>query len=603
MPFRVPTLLEIVDNQVATVVANSELTDVNRGSVTRTIIEASAIQDADQYIQTARLKAAFSRKTATGDELDERGADFDVPRAAPTQAIGLVKFGDSDLTAKVQTTLASPAGIGSASLTLTSAASFPNSGFVILERDTVGQRELIAYSSKASNVLTLVGVTTISHSGGTSVLLSTVGSDRTQPAGSVVSAEATEATSQLDYTTQALATILDGDIVSNEVNAISSSTGVAYNVGTGRVSIIAAPAFPTMTVTNDTNFEGGQDLETDSDYQQRIDDTIQSLSTGNITALRTAALAVSLATGERVVTAQEVEEFSDPDVSVYIDNGLGTASTTAQVTTNELLIYNAEPGQRRAKLAHWPIVSGSLFLKSSAFRGVLSAVVPGVGVAVVTDSSAAYGVNALIGLTMVDLNQNFFPIVSNTATTITVTVTGANPIVGAYSVLPASYLVEGTDYLFNETTGDIELVSGLAQYDSLAAVPSVVAYTYYTGLIAEVQRVLNGDPDDLETYPGVKAEGVKVKVRAPSFQNISISITVLSSFGAIDDDTVTAVKDALQAYVNGLGIGADVVIAELIAAAMGVPGVTDAIINSPTTNVIVADGVLPRTKASLITVL
>ena len=94
-----------------------------------------------------------------------------------------------------------------------------------------------------------------------------------------------------------------------------------------------------------------------------------------------------------------------------------------------------------------------------------------------------------------------------------------------------------------------------------AAVPNPTnAYTYYTGLIREVQRVLKGDPLDLDNYPGQAAVGVKLKVRAPTLQNISFNLIIVSGFGVVESTLSAAIRDAVQGYVNALGIGDDAAI-------------------------------------------
>jgi len=44
MAFRVRSLLEVLDGMLATVVANSELDDINRGSIVRTLLEAAGFR-------------------------------------------------------------------------------------------------------------------------------------------------------------------------------------------------------------------------------------------------------------------------------------------------------------------------------------------------------------------------------------------------------------------------------------------------------------------------------------------------------------------------------------------------------------------------------
>jgi len=383
-------------------------------------------------------------------------------------------------------------------------------------------------------------------------------------------------------------------------------TGATLDVGTARIASIANPPFPTATVTNDAPMQGGRDEETDSEYRQRIKQTIQALSNGTTNDLLVAALSVALDNGQRVISAQVAEEFADPDVTVYVDDGTGTVTKTAPQTNIELLIHRAEPGQRRARLANWPAVSGTLSLKKSAYRGTIDAVALAGGAALCTDTGAGLTPSALVGLQLIDDNRNIYSITANTANDFTATVLAGHPnvVVGSYAILPAAFLRSGTDFLFNETTGDIELTMGLVQDDVLAAVPNPVnAYTYYTGLIRQVQKVLNGDPDDLDAFPGVKAAGVKLKVRAPTVQNVSFSLSIISTFGTVETELIAQVQDVVQRYVNSLGVGDDVILAEVIAAVMGVPGVTDTRVNAPASNVIALDGVLPRTKASLITVL
>jgi len=603
MTFRFRSLPEILDSQLATVKANSEIDDTNPGSVTRTILEASSLQDADQNIQISRLKQAFSIRNARGEDLDERGADYDEARLTPAQSTVLVKFGDSTVSIKTETTMGVSALIGATSVTLTDGSAFPNTGALVFERDTPGQRELRPYTSKAGNVFTLSSALVLNHNAATQVLLSTAGADRTIGAGLTVSVPETDEVAQLDFLTQSVATLLDGEVFSNEVTAISTSTGAVYNVGTARISLIGAPPFQTATVSNDAPAVGGRDEETDEEYFRRLQLKLQALSAGTWNDILVATLAVSLASGQRVQTAQVVEEFSDPDVSVYIDDGTGTVTTTSAKTSLELLIHRAETGQRRARLTDWPVVSGSLSLKKSDLRGEVDSVTPGVGNAVCVDTGAGFTPGALVGRTVIDDNRNAFVITANTANDFTVTVTTTLPTVGPYGILATTFLTLGTDYLFNETSGDVELVAGLVQYDVLAAVPNPTnAYTYYTGLIREVQRVLKGDPLDLDNYPGEAAVGVKLKVRAPTLQNVSFNLIVVSGFGVVESSLSAAIRDAVQGYVNGLGIGDDVILAEVVAAVMSVPGVVDVKVGTPSSNVTVLDGTLPRTRASLITI-
>jgi len=133
-------------------------------------------------------------------------------------------------------------------------------------------------------------------------------------------------------------------------------------------------------------------------------------------------------------------------------------------------------------------------------------------------------------------------------------------------------LVRGTDYALNTSLGQIELST--ASFPTGLAVADLVEaeYRFYTGLIREVQKVIDGDPSNRVQYPGVRASGIQVVVLAAAaiFQTIDASISVLSGF---DPDVVAAsVVEVLQDYVNTLNIGADVIVSEIIERAMSVTG-------------------------------
>lgn len=107
-----------------------------------------------------------------------------------------------------------------------------------------------------------------------------------------------------------------------------------------------------------------------------------------------------------------------------------------------------------------------------------------------------------------------------------------------------------------------------------------------TAKVAEVQSVINGD--GTEENPGYRAAGINVVVKKPGIvtQNITVTLSILS--GVDTDQLETDVIDALTAYVNTLGVGADIIYHELVSAIMGVFGVTDVVFSAPLANVTIA---------------
>lgn len=166
-------------------------------------------------------------------------------------------------------------------------------------------------------------------------------------------------------------------------------------------------------------------------------------------------------------------------------------------------------------------------------------------------------------------------------------------------------ITEGVDYRFYPDSGLIILDETLYPTGLVALDDVTAEYTWYTGLVAEVQKIVNGDPDDRVNYPGYAAAGVQVLVLAPATTQLAIEgvVTPDITFGGLSTDLKDQVKDAWVRYVNGLGIGEDVILTELIHQAQSVPGVRDVAIISPPSNVTVGEGELIRLTVTNIDIL
>jgi len=116
------------------------------------------------------------------------------------------------------------------------------------------------------------------------------------------------------------------------------------------------------------------------------------------------------------------------------------------------------------------------------------------------------------------------------------------------------------------------------------------------------QKIVDGDADDRENYPGLRAAGVHVEATVPTIliQNIEASVVIS---GGYDDSTVKSnVVSAIKEYVNGLGISGDVLRAELISRIMEIEGVANVTLDTPASDVIILDYQMARTTDSNITV-
>ncbi|MGI4813375.1 MAG: baseplate J/gp47 family protein [Janthinobacterium lividum] len=158
-------------------------------------------------------------------------------------------------------------------------------------------------------------------------------------------------------------------------------------------------------------------------------------------------------------------------------------------------------------------------------------------------------------------------------------------------------LERDTQYTLNSASGLLVMTPALSAGENITA-----SYTYYTGIIALAQKIVDGDPEDRTDYPGVRAAGVQVTCQSPLVvaQPISIQLTTADGYDA--DATRLSVQNAVLNYINALSIGDDILRASLFAQIMAQAGVTNAVLSAPTADVTIHDGQIARCLAANVTV-
>lgn len=107
------------------------------------------------------------------------------------------------------------------------------------------------------------------------------------------------------------------------------------------------------------------------------------------------------------------------------------------------------------------------------------------------------------------------------------------------------------------------------------------SYSYATGLIGEVNKVIYGDPSNPSVYPGVVAAGAKVNVAGPLVKRISVSLSIRVRSGTPASDIQDRVKSAVASAINDVEIGKPVAISSIVSAAASVDGVLAVTVLSP----------------------
>jgi uncharacterized phage protein gp47/JayE len=358
-----------------------------------------------------------------------------------------------------------------------------------------------------------------------------------------------------EYLTLQDATILDTQSISDVVSAIATVAGPESNANVNEVTTVVTafsdPDLAGLSVTNVAPMQNGANEETDVELRDRIRAKTRSLNRTSPDALRAIALLVELDSGERVLTATVVESLVDfGRVDLFIDNGTGNTETF-----NTVGDAGATPGLGETLTSSATGGEFRFFLQNPPVR---------------RDPST-------------DIPQ--FVLLHN-----------------------AVALVLGVDYRLQSGTGFVVLdgtafPTGLAPADSLEA-----HYTFWTGLVQQVQFEVDGRQSSLQVFPGGRAAGARVFVRVPEVLVPAITTTAVIADG-FDGATVRAeILAAELEFVNSLPIGGDIILANLTDIAMEIAGVSDFIINNPIpddppNNIAVADNQIARMTAADFTVL
>lgn len=126
--------------------------------------------------------------------------------------------------------------------------------------------------------------------------------------------------------------------------------------------------------------------------------------------------------------------------------------------------------------------------------------------------------------------------------------------------------------------------AALLSLDKLAFANALVtgadAYSYSTGLIGEVNRVIYGDSTNPSVYPGVVAAGAHVNISGPLTKRIQVSFVARITKGDTKS-VIDRIKSAVASVINQTPQGKPVSISALIAAAEAIDGVYSVAVLSP----------------------
>lgn len=107
------------------------------------------------------------------------------------------------------------------------------------------------------------------------------------------------------------------------------------------------------------------------------------------------------------------------------------------------------------------------------------------------------------------------------------------------------------------------------------------AYRYDTGLLAEVNKIVYGDPRDRSTYPGVAAAGVEIFINPPLVKRVSVGVVVRLNTGIPLVQVVEQVRNSVASLIDSNPIGQSIAISKIVSVVDSIPGVRAMAITSP----------------------
>lgn len=127
-------------------------------------------------------------------------------------------------------------------------------------------------------------------------------------------------------------------------------------------------------------------------------------------------------------------------------------------------------------------------------------------------------------------------------------------------------------YKFSQTNKTKLSVLGKLGYSNEIA-NGVDGYSYYTGLLRQVQRVIDGYEPDAETYPGRKAVGGVIEILPPLIQRVTVALDVTTKEGVNLTEITNEIKSTIIQHVSSLGVGDDVILSDITVRVKNIEGV------------------------------
>tara|TARA_R110002110_G_scaffold92555_11_gene241492 strand:+ start:1533 stop:2936 length:1404 start_codon:yes stop_codon:yes gene_type:complete len=327
------------------------------------------------------------------------------------------------------------------------------------------------------------------------------------------------------YLTIDAATILVGNNQSNRIKFVAIKEGESGNCAARSVTEILSGGSVVNGFAHTVAAVGGRNLESDKELRTRIKGRVSALAYSTPQSIEARVLDAKSEDGRAVISSRLIEDETDRGFcSLYIDDGTTIIDDANKEIVNvELITARTDGGERVFFTKYYPIVRSQIpHVLGLQRRQADGALAPEVALTEFIDFEMTYSQGRIV------LSQNV----------------------------------------------------GLLEGDQL----TISTYTRRTSLIADAQRLIEGDSSDPDV-PTYRAAGVVIEVMPAEKRLIALSGNIITKDDTDRATVLTEVRSSLSDYLNTLPIGGDVIISELIEQAMRVSGMYDFTLNTPTDNI------------------
>ena len=337
---KLKTKQSILTDMIASVSANSPVTDLNPGSVLGTILSASASEDFEQYYEIGRLFQYLNIDNLTGQDLDDYAFGYGVERREALPASGkiIISRPKPEYSANVQLT-GIPPKIGDEHILVEINTNFEKIDALtikfggVLTGDLVIGTETVKFSKIVEDSVyykfELLASLTQNHDLGDTLYLKLGESIQILDGTKITIPGSQREASKVftvsgDHTLESARTSVGGILVVADVPGASGNIqeGVINSIDFFDKTSLDITANPNLTVVNPNSFTNGLDRETDSELIDKIKLVTQGLTGGTSEAIRSALLNLVEPETNRSIYSVGLESFEDVN-NIYIDGGLG----------------------------------------------------------------------------------------------------------------------------------------------------------------------------------------------------------------------------------------------------------------------------------------